>query len=126
MPDIDIDVSGPLFDGRADAVALEMVDDLQRTLAHQAYAEVMTVLNARIQHPTPYYETQVTVQRLSGSDVVHDRGIVYGPWLEGTSSRNASTSFKGYAAFRRGAEAVRAKLPALTRSVIDRWTRRME
>ena len=29
---------------------------------------------------------------------------VYGPWLEGTSSRNQTTRFKGYAAFRRTAQ----------------------
>ena len=32
---------------------------------------------------------------------IHDSEVVYGPWLEGTSSRNASTRFKGYSMFRR-------------------------
>jgi len=32
---------------------------------------------------------------------IHDSGVVYGPWLEGTSSRNQTTRFKGYASFRR-------------------------
>ncbi len=30
-----------------------------------------------------------------------DGGVVYGPWLEGTSRRNQTTRFKGYASFRR-------------------------
>jgi hypothetical protein len=33
--------------------------------------------------------------------VISDRGVVYGPWLEGTGSRNQTTRFKGYASFRR-------------------------
>ena len=33
--------------------------------------------------------------------VIHDNKVIYGPWLEGTSSRNASTRFKGYSMFRR-------------------------
>ena len=35
---------------------------------------------------------------------IDDGGVVYGPWLEGTSTRNATTRFKGYGAFRRTAE----------------------
>lgn len=32
---------------------------------------------------------------------IHDSNVVYGPWLEGTSSRNQTTRFKGYSVFRR-------------------------
>ena len=32
---------------------------------------------------------------------IDDSGVVYGPWLEGTSARNETTRFKGYATFRR-------------------------
>ena len=32
---------------------------------------------------------------------IHDSGVVYGPWLEGTSSRNQTTRFKGYSSFRK-------------------------
>jgi hypothetical protein len=33
--------------------------------------------------------------------LITDGGVVYGSWLEGESSRNAATRFKGYAAFRK-------------------------
>jgi len=33
--------------------------------------------------------------------LITDNGVVYGPWLEGESSRNAATRFKGYHAFRK-------------------------
>lgn len=39
---------------------------------------------------------------------IDDSGVVYGPWLEGTSHRNMTTRFKGYASFRRTAQRVRA------------------
>lgn len=32
---------------------------------------------------------------------ITDNGAIYGPWLEGESSRNESTRFKGYSTFRR-------------------------
>jgi hypothetical protein len=47
--------------------------------------------------PTPYYWTQITRTRMtSTSERLHDRGVSYGPWLEGTSSRNTRSRFKGY------------------------------
>ena len=33
--------------------------------------------------------------------LIHDSNVIYGPWLEGTSSRNQTTRFKGYSMFRR-------------------------
>ena len=32
---------------------------------------------------------------------ITDGGVIYGPWLEGTGSRNETTQFKGYASFRK-------------------------
>lgn len=32
---------------------------------------------------------------------ISDGGVIYGPWLEGTSSRNQTTRFKGYGEFRK-------------------------
>ncbi len=33
--------------------------------------------------------------------IIHDSQVIYGPWLEGVSSRNQSTRFKGYSMFRK-------------------------
>lgn len=35
---------------------------------------------------------------------IDDGNVIYGPWLEGTSSRNQTTRFKGYSSFRRTAQ----------------------
>ena len=36
--------------------------------------------------------------------IIHDNNVVYGPWLEGVSSRNQRSRFKGYRMFRNAAE----------------------
>lgn len=36
--------------------------------------------------------------------LIHDSNVIYGPWLEGTSSRNETTRFKGYSMFRRATQ----------------------
>lgn len=41
--------------------------------------------------------------------MIGDGGIIYGPWLEGTSPRNQSTRFKGYGMFRRTAQRLNEK-----------------
>src|SRR5688572_30770062 len=56
---------------------------------------------------------------------VHDRDIVYGPWLEGTSERNRTTRFRGYAAFRKGMQRVNARLDALTSYALRRCIERL-
>lgn len=96
-----VTTTGPLFDGLAELYVKQMVAGCEMELAAQAMADVHANLNASIKHPTPYYETQINIMRRDRDLVVNDRGVIYGPWLEGVGSRNKTTRFKGYASFRR-------------------------
>lgn len=127
MSDVDIRVttSGPFFDLRFAAAIREFEQEAMDAVAHQASAEVHEILDQRIRQPTPYYETQIMVERIGDSTVVHDRGIIYGPWLEGTSSRNQTTRFKGYSAFRKGAQKTRARVPELVAHALARFVHRV-
>jgi len=58
------------------------------------------------------------VSNLHGA--ISDSGVVYGPWLEGVSSRNQATRFKGYAIFRR----TRDKLQRLSRGILEKHVRK--
>jgi hypothetical protein len=115
---------GPLWDGSVDTMIDDMLAEMVEVAAAQGFADVMTSLNEHIQFPTPYYETQINIARDGRALVVNDRDIVYGPWLEGVSSRNKRTRFKGYASFRRSAANLRRKLPELLAPVAARWTAR--
>lgn len=122
---LDFDLSGPLLQGRAPHIIAEFIDAAQREVAAAAQAEVHQILDQSIKRPTPYYETQITTSRLGPDVVVHDRGIVYGPWLEGVSERNRRTRFKGYAAFRRSAQRTQARVPELVAVVYRRMLSRL-
>ena len=52
--------------------------------------------------------------------LITDGGVVYGPWLEGVSSRNATTRFKGYASFRKTKDYLVGAMPDIARRVISR------
>lgn len=104
---VTVELHGPVTDGRATEILDAYVRDAVWDVASQGLANVNTTLNASIKEPTPYYETQTTVNwgGFSGgaSAIVHDRGVIYGWWLEGIGSRNFPvTSFKGYHAFEKG------------------------
>lgn len=98
---ISIGMDGPLFDDRLEEAISRGLDRGRDAVGAKALMYWMTNLDSSIRHPTPYYETQVTVQDISTETIVHDRGIIYGPWLEGVGSRNLTTRFKGYASLRR-------------------------
>lgn len=118
--DIEISFSGPLFTGQCASVMDDIMEDAQYAVGNAALEGVHRYLNAQIKHPTPYYETQIIQQRRGDAEIVHDRGIVYGPWLEGTSARNNRSTFKGYASFRKARDEVFAKVPSIVSQVIAR------
>ncbi len=121
-----IELSGPWFDARSPEIMSDLVHDLVKSVADQGLAEWQYNLDRSIQFPTPYYETQVTSQRVADDlYVVHDRGIVYGPWLEGVGERNKSTRFKGYFAQRRAVHTLLLKIKALAEPIVARHVGRM-
>jgi len=123
----DTHYSGPLFDGRAATAGQRFLEAAVQEVANQGLADVQENANKSFKHPTPYYETQIYVRRDSWDEnTVSDRGIVYGPWLEGTSSRNQSTRFKGYASFRRAAQGLDRKAGDLVEHVLQSYLGRMQ
>lgn len=124
--EITITLRGPLFDGRAGIAAQQAAMEITDRVATHALEGVQRNLNASIKNPTPYYETQINIRDLAITErVVNDRGVIYGPWLEGTGSRNATTRFKGYQSFRRAYQATRAAVPGIAGGVMRRYRARM-
>lgn len=97
----DIDYKGPLFDGRAEKAFHDAEKDVEQALAKEALHRVKRHFHMHFKHPTGRYESRVHISTLGRGAEVGDGGSVYGPWLEGTGSRNAPvTRFRGYHAFR--------------------------
>ncbi len=119
--EIQVDNSGPLFDARAEAATERFRHDVVDDVAMQAMADVHQNLDASIRNPTPYYETQILTERAGYDRIVHDRDVIYGPWLEGVGSKNRTTRFKGYASFRRAKQEVEAKVPTLVEPSLQRY-----
>jgi len=122
---IEIKLTGPIFDGRAVQAGHEVTQAIVDRVAGYALEQVQHNLDGSLKNPTPYYETQINVVGYMTDRVVNDRGVVYGPWLEGTGSRNATTRFKGYASFRRAAQVTRSRVRHIAGGVVSQYIRRM-
>lgn len=101
-----VEVSGPLFDGSASRLLEKGTDEAEQEVALEARNQVRQTLARSARKRTGFYESRVRIEATRGDLVVTDKGVVYGPWLEGTSPRNASTRFKGYRHVERAVAAV--------------------
>jgi hypothetical protein len=117
MPEL-VNLIGPMFDGRAIHQMDVITKAVEERVAHAALEQVQRNLDQSIRHPTPYYETRIAVFRHNDHMVVWDQGVIYGPWLEGTSRRNMTTRFKGYSSFRRATQTVQGKVTELAEPVV--------
>ncbi len=124
---VDVDSRGPIFDGRAKLAAHDLASDLSEKVAEDGRRKVAENLHGSIRHPTGYYESHVRVEAQSSLvHVVTDGGVVYGPWLEGTGSRNSSTRFKGYASFRRALQETEGSVDNTARQILPSHIAKME
>lgn len=113
-------VSGPLFDGRAQRAVEQFTDEAERDVADAGVEAVRTELGHLLRQPTGYYTSRITTERASGGMVVTDGGVVYGAWLAGVSERNQVSSFKGYEHWRLAHQRTEARVEQLVRPALRR------
>lgn len=101
---------------RAIADGLKEAED---TLVQRGWVDVRTMLDRVLRHQTPYYTTQIMIH----DNKVDDNGVIYGPWLNGTGSRNLTTRFKGYGVFRKVAQRLDREAQRVTEEAIARHTK---
>lgn len=93
---------GPFFDGRAAKQIQNACDAIEQRVATIGASMIRTELHAVLRNETPYYRLQNEAREDPPGWKIWDRGVIYGPWLEGVGSRNFPvTRFKGYATYRR-------------------------
>lgn len=124
---MDVTCTGPLFDGRATAALSAFCDAAAAEVADYAYRDVRTTLGSVLRNPTGYYESRIMSDRSMGGGraQVHDSDVIYGNWLEGNGSRNATTRFKGYWTFRKVHQRIETRSVDIAQKVLDGYLSRM-
>lgn len=119
---VEVTFRGPLFDGRAERAMQEAADDAREDIAQFGEEHALSLMGASFRQPTGYYESRVETTRVSADvSLVHDNGVVYGPWLEGVGSRNrARPGFPGYRHWRQTKALVAARGPVIAERAVQR------
>lgn len=94
----DVEFSGPVFEpGEWDAIMSKGLSEVQDTVADTVLDMWRDTLDYNIKVNQGRYIGELNVAREDNVPVLNDRVSLYGPWLEGTGSRNAPrTRFEGY------------------------------
>lgn len=92
-----VKMKGKLFSTMNSKWGLDnLIFQITREVADYGKYLVLTRLSQVLRNPTGYYESQIRVDRVEKFFELSDNNVIYGPWLEGTGSRNAETNFPGY------------------------------
>ncbi len=103
-------VSGPLLEGRAPAIIDGAIKAAVADLTAEGERNVKLQLRPGHGLVTGHYRRSIHGETSAAyHGRVHDSEVVYGPWLEGVSSRNQQTRFKGYAMFRNATQQLERK-----------------
>jgi hypothetical protein len=104
MNDVTVHTSGPIFDGRAASIMDRYLTETRQAIAEQGANLIQQRLSAVIQHNVTGQAVSNVATSNQLNDTVITDDVIYGPWLEGVGSRNLSTRFKGYHAFRQSTQ----------------------
>lgn len=116
-----VQLSGPLLEGRGPLILDDFMKANLNLIANLAEDAVQQELDVVLQNPTGFYRSQISstvrtgVGRTIPDITLHDSGVIYGPWLAGTGSRNAPvTRFKGYTHWRKATQRIEKLAPQTT------------
>lgn len=111
--------------GGASKVIDRWVGEFADEAGRQGVDVVGDYLSTDLRNPTGHYQSQIAAVRSEMGVMVTDGGVVYGDWLEGSSTRNQKSRFKGYWAFRRAAAELVRRLPIIDSKTRPRFLKEM-
>lgn len=123
---VDVKQKGMVFSSaKSKAAASRMIIQINDAIAQEGVDRVLTVLGNVLQNPTGYYESKIAVERRSVYRGVTDNNVIYGGYLEGVSSLNKRTRFKGYHTFRQVKQQLDRDKVKIAKPIVDKFIREM-
>lgn len=120
--------SGPIWDGRFEHEVDEFCHEAAWEIAKVGRGDLGVRFIKVFREPTGYFESQVEAVQgpTHHESAVHDGGVIYSHWLEGSGSRNFPvTRFKGYWSFRIISQELQGKAVAIAERVLRPYLARM-
>jgi len=136
--DVKVETQGPLFTGKATATMQKAVQSGIREIVQKGEQRLAEQLRPRgagvylsVQQAAPgkastgNYRRNISTEFKDMSAMIHDGNVVYGPWLEGIASRNATTRFKGYGVYRQTGSYLQKISKVIMDAHARHWAKRM-
>lgn len=95
-----VSIKGPLFESDPGHHVQQSAEDVVRELTEKGMQRLTSQFPTGVPVKTGNYRRNVHPTIQGAKAQLDDSGVIYGSWLEGTSRRNETTRFKGYATFR--------------------------
>ncbi len=108
-----LETKGPAFDGVLEAAVVSSLIDAKLAVAKEGENMIRNRLASVLQNSSGFYASQIQTDRIRNNVVINDSKTVYGPWLEGQSSLNRKSRFKGYKTFRITKRELQGKAPTI-------------
>ncbi len=117
--------SGAYFSTDVESGMTRTTEEWTENLAKLGAADIRATQNTTFRTQTPYARLQTEAVPEAPGWKIWDKGLVYGPWLEGTGSRNKTSRFKGYRIWRSAVSRINARAVSIGQPIIARWLGRM-
>jgi hypothetical protein len=98
-----VNTGGPLFDGSAPEILARFEADARQAIADRGVELLRAFPMDKTGRARGGFQDKLKTVTRSNAVAIPGpmiTGVVWAPWLEGTSKRNQSTGFKGYRLFR--------------------------
>lgn len=139
-PHLTMTATGPLFaPGRAGKIIRDAAQGAVKEAIDKAGEHLSEMLRPRSgggvyknpsevrpeQRSTGNFRNRVVASKRIGNLTarIDDGNVIYGPWLEGVSSRNRTTHFKGYSMFRRTKQWIEKQRPKIVEAHMKKAVR---
>jgi hypothetical protein len=126
---VDCRVSGPLANGDAEKAAEDWAKNTTQALADKGVEILRSWPMNKTGRAHGAFENALKTERISPTETripgPMERGVVWSPWLEGTTKRNDSTGFKGYGLFRRTRLQLQKMAPQVAQAELEKALPRM-
>jgi hypothetical protein len=125
MIDVTVKKTGPLFDGRAQAAVDRFTRNSTTVLTRVGKQMVKLKYRSRIRENTGHFLGRISGEVTGRIGHIYTKFILYGYWLEGVGSQNATSRFKGYWAYRETFIELDSRSQEILQPLVDKMIREM-
>lgn len=132
----EVETKGPIFKRSAITVTERAITSALREIVQEGESFMFQKFRPRPQGvylatppaqggSTGHYRRSISSKVERTRAEINDGNVVYGPWLEGLSSRNSANGFEGYAVFRKASQHLQKKARGILDKHASKLTRKL-